>query len=43
MGLNFCLSRDGTPVQMFYSDKRAHNGWQSPLTWGAVRLAGPRP
>jgi hypothetical protein len=38
IGLNFALSDDGTAVEQFYSDKNTYDGWQSPLTWGAVRL-----
>ena len=38
LGMNFCLSHGGEPVEQFYSDKELRSGWQSPATWGAVRL-----
>jgi hypothetical protein len=38
LGLNFALSDDGSAVEQFYSDKDTYDGWQSPLTWGAVVL-----
>lgn len=37
LGMNFALNDDGTPVELFYSDKDG-DGWQSPITWGAVQF-----
>lgn len=38
LGCNFGLSDGGKPVELFYADKNANDGWNVPATWGLIEL-----
>jgi hypothetical protein len=38
VGLDFSIQDDGEPVEQFYSEA-FHDGWHSPITWGAASLS----
>lgn len=38
IGMNFCLSDDGKPVEQFFTDKNKDESYWTPSTWGVVEL-----